>query len=110
MFLDDELLKIAREADVSTPGKIQQLNKDLCRKCQDYYKSNLPADSALSPKKIKMVLDKTFNLWDSFVRMAKKDDSRQLNILANLFEKYSFKYQFLQNEDMNKIYNKLKQS
>ena len=39
--------------------------------------------------------------------MAKKDSDKTINLLAPLFEKCSFKWQFLQNEEMAKIYNKL---
>jgi len=106
MFLDDELLKIAKEADATTPEGLQKLNIDLCEKCEGYYKSKLGADM-FNPKQIKVTLDKTFNLWDNFVKMAKKDSDKTLNILATLFEKHSFKHQFLQNEEMNKIYTKL---
>lgn len=41
MFLDDELLEMCRVADCSEPDNIQQLNVDLCRKCEDYYKSKI---------------------------------------------------------------------
>lgn len=105
MFLDDELLKIAKEADATTPEGLQKLNVDLCKKCEGYYKSKLGVD--MNPRQIKVTLDRTFNLWDSFVKMAKKDSDKTLNILAPLFEEYSFKHQFLQNEEMNKIYTKL---
>jgi spore cortex formation protein SpoVR/YcgB (stage V sporulation) len=106
MFLDDELLKMAKEADITTLEGIQKLNVDLCQKCEVYYKSKL-TDNMPHPSQIKATLDKTFNLWDSFVRMAKKDSDKQLNILAPLFEKHSFKHQFLQNEEMNRIYTNL---
>lgn len=106
MFLDDELLKMAKEADITTVEGINKLNVDLYRKCEDYYKSKLPENMPASSQ-IKTILDKTFNLWDNFVRMAKKDSNKQLNILAPLFDKYSFKYQFLQNKDLNRIYQKL---
>jgi hypothetical protein len=107
MFLDDELLKIAKEADATTPEGLQKLNVDLCEKCESYYKSKLGGSGIPHPSQIKATLDRTFNLWDSFVKMAKKDSDKKLNILAPLFEKHSFKHQFLQNEEMNKIYTKL---
>ncbi len=105
MFLDEELLLMCMCSEADTPEKIQQLNIDVCVKCEGYYKSKLHATS--SQTEIKVVLDRTFNLFDSFVRMAKKDADVKLNILGKMFEKYTYKSQFLSNEKMNNIYNKL---
>lgn len=41
MFLDEELFQICKNADCSTPENIQQLNVDLCNKCESYYKSKI---------------------------------------------------------------------
>lgn len=106
MFLDDELLQIAKNANVTTEEGLQKLNVDLCEKCEGYYKIKLGADM-FNTRQIKVTLDRTFNMWDSFVKMAEKDSDKTLNILAPLFKKHSFKHQFLQNEEMNRIYQKL---
>ncbi|MBE9469000.1 MAG: hypothetical protein IMY72_11875 [Bacteroidetes bacterium] len=106
MFLNEELLKIAKKADVTRTEEIQKLNADLCEKCEEYYKSRL-GDDMSDTKKIKAVLDRTFNLWDSFVRMAEKDSDIKINILAGLFKKHSFRHQFLSNKKISIIYNKL---
>jgi len=105
MFLDDELLKMCKDANISVSHDVQQLNSDLCKKCESHYKSKLDDKSA--PHHIKITLKKTFNLWDSFVRMAKKDEDKTLNILGDLFEEFSFKNQFLKNEEINRLYQSL---
>lgn len=106
MFLDDELLKICEAIEISANQDIQELNKILYRKCEDYYKSKINP-MQMSPKDVKVILDRTFNLFDSFVRMALKSEKSHVKILGKLFKEFTFKKQFLSNEKMNKIYNKL---
>ena len=105
MFLDDELLKMCGISDAGKPELVQKLNVDICKKCEDYYKTGL--NELSTGKEIKIRLDKTFNLFDSFVRMALKSEDFQTRTLGELFKKYTFKKQFLSNEKMNEIYNKL---
>ena len=105
MFLDDELLKICEDAITTTPQDIQELNKTLCGKCEDYYRKKI--NKNMTPKEVKVILDRTFNLFDSFVRMALKSNISQLKILGELFKEFTFKKQFLSNDEMNKVYSKL---
>jgi hypothetical protein len=108
MFLDDELLKLTKEANINTPEDIQVLNTKLCHKCEDFYKKKLISDiNGQTKTQMLVILNKTFNFWDSFVRMLKTDGDKELNILAILFERYSFKYQFLKNKEMLKVYKEL---
>ena len=104
MFLDDELLQICRDTICDTPESIQQLNEDLCKKCEKYYKERISKD--MNAKNVKVILDKTFNLWDSFTRMAIKEGGK-MAILGELFSKYTFKKQLLLNEKLADVYNKL---
>ena len=106
MFLDDELLGICEKAQLSNPDNIQELNKTLCEKCEDYYKSKINP-MQMSPKDVKVILDRTFILFDSFVRMALKSENDRIKILGKLFEQFTFKQQFLSNEKMKGIYTKL---
>ena len=105
MFLDDELIQFCRNAELNTPEAIQQLNIDVCKKCEDYYKGKLYKNATNND--VKVILNKIFNLFDSFVRMAKKDKNKTMNIIGDLFEKYTFKKQFLQNKEMDIIYKSL---
>jgi len=104
MFLDDELLEMCSVADCSEADNIQQLNVDLCRKCEAYYKSKIVPN--MPKKDVKVVLDKTFNLWDSFTRMAIKEGGR-MALLGEMFSKYTFKQQFLSHDEMARIYGSL---
>jgi hypothetical protein len=105
MFLDDELLKMCKDADLDTSEGIQQLNKDLCAKCESYYKSKLHPN--IKKSELKVILDRTFKLWDSFVRMAENNEDPIINSVSRIFKKHSFKYQLLQNDEINRIYSSL---
>ena len=41
MFLDDELFKMVESSNPTTPMEINQLNIDVCDKCQEYYKQRI---------------------------------------------------------------------
>ena len=94
MFLDDQLLEMCKNTDCAIPENLQKLNKDLCDACQTYYRGKIYI--GMPNKEAKVVLDKTFNFWDSFVCMALKSDDFSLKLLGKLFQEYSFKKHFLQ--------------
>jgi hypothetical protein len=101
MFLDDELLEICKNDDCSEAVDIQQLNVDLCAKCETYYKAKIYPN--ISKKEAKAVIDRTFNLLDSFTRMAIKEGGR-MSLLGELFQTHTFKKQLLSNDEMARIY------
>jgi len=105
MFLDEELLIMCKNADCSTIENIQKLNLDLCTKCESYYKSRMNPN--MSMRELKALLDKTFNLWDSFTRMAIKEGG-MMKLMGTLFQSQSFKKQWLSNPEIARIYNNLK--
>ena len=105
MFLDDKLLQICKEWDCSTPEKIQELNQKLCRECESYYKTKL--NPSLSKYEVKTILDRTFNLWDSFVRMALENKDTKLIVLGAVYKEYSFKSQLMKNDEIVEIYIRL---
>ena len=105
MFLDEELIEICKNSEANTPEKIQQLNVDICVKCEEYYKSKLTPIA--TQREIKTLLDRTFNLFDSFVRTAKKSSDYKIKLLGEMFEKTTYKTQFLQNPDMFRLYSSL---
>ena len=102
MFLDNELLQMYEQSEPDTPEKLQQLNRDICLKCEVYYKSRL--NPKMTNNEIKIILDRTFNLFNSFVKMAIKSDSKKVRILGKMFEGHTFKKQFLENNEVAKIY------
>jgi hypothetical protein len=105
MFLDDELLQMCKEMKDYSTEAIQQLNKDICKRCEQYYKSKI-TDST-PPSDVKSIIDRTFNLFDSFVRMAKDSDYVSLNILGVMFDKNSFRSQTMANDEFRKSYDGL---
>lgn len=104
MFLDDELLEMCKNTDCIEAEEIQQLNVDLCKKCEQYFKSRIYPNMA--KKELKAIMDRTFNLWDSFTRMAVKEGGK-MKILGEMFQTHSFKKQFLSNDKIAQIYNSL---
>ena len=103
MFLDDELLQICKNYDCTIPENIQKLNIDLKTKCEEYYKARITPN--MTDIELKVILDRVFNLWDSFVKMLLKD--KVLTVLGHLFKEHSFKKEFLSNEKLNEVYQKL---
>lgn len=104
MFLDDELLEMCKVAELETPQNIKELNNALCVKCEEYFKNRLT--EKMTNKEVKTILDRTFNLWDSFVRSLVKGDYA-MKILAEFFGEHSFKNQLLANENVARVYNSL---
>lgn len=105
MFLDDELLEMVKSSDAKTAEDIQQLNVDVCDKCQEYYKQRITP--GMPKREVKVIFDKTFKLFDSFVRQLKNSDNRILQIYGEMFEKVTFKQQFMNNEHLRKLYEEL---
>ena len=105
MFLDDKLLKMCEESEINTPEDVQEFNNNIFQKCMSHFNKNLNDYS--TQKEIKTAIDRIFNLFDSFVKNAKKSNIREVKILGEMFEIYTFKKQFLADEKINEIYNKL---
>ena len=105
MFLDDELLKMCETADLFTTEGVNKLNVDICDKCQEYYKQRITR--GMPKREAKVIFDRTFKLFDSFVRQAKNSEQIKLQIVGEMFEKHSFKQQFMNNEHLRKVYEDL---
>ena len=105
MFLDEQLLQTCIDYNGTSPGEVNNLNKTLCGQCESYYKSKIKSDT--TDREVKAILDRTFNLWDSFIRMALKHDDAVVVILGELFQKHTFKYQLLNDEQIKNYYIKL---
>jgi len=103
MFLDDQLIQVCKDAEINNPDDVQLTYDKLIDTCQDYYKSQV----LRTRTDVKIIIDRTFNLWDSFVRMALKSENIQVVILGELCEKYSFKNTFLSDEKLGPFYNTL---
>lgn len=106
MFLDDKLLKLVVNCKADKPEDIQKLYKDVMNECQDYYKAKI-SPLQITAHELKVVLNKTFNLYDSFVRMALKHDEYKVKKLGELFQKHTFKMEFMKDDELAGIYNSL---
>lgn len=102
MFLDDKMLNICENAIINNSDDVRILATNIYKECEVYFKSKVYKD--MPNKELKSILDKTFNLFDSFVRNAEKSDNKQLQILGDLFKDHTFKKQFLSNKDMYRVY------
>ncbi len=106
MFLDDALYQRVKEYDGTEPEHIQELNNDLLNMCVEYWQKLLIAGARKNEMKIHW--DRTFNLWNSFIRQLRKDNDTVPTItaiFADLFEKHSYKKAFFKDEEMKRIYN-----
>jgi arginyl-tRNA--protein-N-Asp/Glu arginylyltransferase len=106
MFFDDELLKMVVDCKADEPEDVQAIYREVCNKCQDYYKVRINPNEITS-KELKVLINKTFRLFDSFVRMAKKHEQPKVKILGNMFEKHPFKDEFMKDKELSDIYNSL---
>jgi len=106
MFLDDELLNLCNETELKTSEDAAQLQKELFRKCEDYYKTNI-AQYSQTNESLKALLDKTFKLYDSFVRMLEKQTDSKSQILVCTFKTYTFKDAFFESTKLTEVYEKL---
>jgi len=105
MFLDDKLLKMVMDSDLSNHDEIQNTFANLCVECEIQYKSKLNNNS--SDKQIKASLDRVFNSWESFIRMGKKINDIPKYKFILVLETHSFKKQFLADDTLRRIYNSL---
>jgi len=103
MFLDDKLIQLCENTEANTPELIQQLNVDICKECDNNWKSKLSDNSTY--KEVKIAMDRTFKSFDLFVITAKKSDDLKIKQLGIMFEKHNYKKQLLSHEEISKIYN-----
>jgi hypothetical protein len=103
MFLDNEVLEICKKAKLDTPEDVQGFYAEVCNKFDDYRRNNMNA--FMTGKEIKSVINKTFNLWNSTVRMCLKSGDHKLIIIGEMLQKYSFKDVFLKDKEMKRIYD-----
>lgn len=95
------ITEIYKQADITTSDGIQKLNVDLKRRCVEYYQKQIIP--TMTYEDVKVLLDRTFNLWDSFINKMLRGDLRMI-IIGGLFRKYGFKETFLENKELAEIY------
>ena len=105
MFLDDQLIEICLNAEIDQPGSVQQTYNKLIDVCQDYYKNQIRI--GMTKKEVKIIIDRTFKLWDSFVRTAVEHDNNQVVIIGTLCQAYTFKNAFMNDLKLAAFYNSI---
>jgi hypothetical protein len=59
----------------------------------------------MSYKDVSLLLDRTFNLWDSFCKTLIKGDTI-MKMLGEILLEHSFKMQLLSNDEVASVYNR----
>jgi|ERR1700741_292289 len=101
-FLDDILYKQAINRDIQSDTDVKDLINELFKICEDYWKSKVTLGVTTKPE-LKILLDRSFTCWDSFVRRLKKEKWS----FSYILEKYSYKEIFMQDDKFRDIYNNL---
>ncbi len=105
MFLDEKLLAICKEAQITEGEDLQKLTTRLIDECQDYYKGRIEA--GMLKKSAKTVIDRTFGHWDSFVRMALSSNDNKLRILGELYKEHTLRKIFLADPELGRLYKEI---
>lgn len=101
MFLDDQLHQITKETVLRGHNDFVDMINELYKICDNKWKKEF-FDSK-SKKEIKSMFDQVFNGWDLFVKKLEKENYK----FSDEVKKYSYKIQFMENEELNKFYKKL---
>ena len=102
MFLDDELINVCLDAEINEPDDVQLIYNKLIDTCQDYYKNQVHIN--MPKREVKVIIDRTFKLWDSFVRTAVKHNNPKVNTIGLLCGRYTFKDAFMRDGNLSTFY------
>jgi hypothetical protein len=100
MFLDDQLYEHVKSKKIEKPEDFKSLVCELYDICQAWYVPRITRGT--SYQEVKILFDKCFWFWDSFIKKLEKEDWW----LIDLLKKYSFKDVLLRNEKLREIYEK----
>jgi hypothetical protein len=92
-------------SDKEFSKQVNQLNRDICKECEANYKSELIRKFCLQNPQT--IIDETFNQFDLFVIKAIESDDYRLNAMGRLFQKHTYRKQFMSNPELERLYNKL---
>ena len=102
MFLDDNLIDICVNAEINGADDVQLIHDKLIDACQDYYKGQVHVN--MPKREVKVIIDRTFKLWDSFVRMAAKHGDHKVNTIGSLCRRFTFKDAFFNDTKLSSFY------
>ncbi len=100
-FLDDQLYHHVMNRQLDKSDDFKDLLNELYR-CENYWKPKVDL-GLTSTKEVKILIDRTFNGWDLFVKKLVKEKW----FLADVIVKYSYKEIFMENTELKKSYDRL---
>ena len=100
MFLDDQLYIWTKSKVLEHPEDFQSLVNELYRICEDWFKPKL--NTNMTYKEGKILMDKVFWFWNSFIKKLEKDKWFLIDILKN----YPYEKEFMSNPNLKEIYDK----
>jgi hypothetical protein len=100
-FLDDILYDHTINAEFNNVADFTNHINELYKICEDYWKPQV--NISMPTKDVKAIIDRTFNSWDLFVKRLVKEKY----YLADYISKYSYKYAYMDNSELKKIYDRL---
>lgn len=100
MFLDDQLYIWTKSKTIDTPKDFQSLVNELYRICEDWFKPKL--NTNMTYKEGKILMDKVFWFWDSFIKKLEKDNWAFIDILKD----NSYEKNYMSNPNLKEIYDK----
>ncbi len=100
MFLDDQLYECVKSSEIKKSEDFQVLVNELYGITEAYFKPKLHLGMTYAEGRL--IMDKTFKLWDLFIAKLKKENW----YLIEFLEKCSYRDTFLSNEKAKEIYNK----
>lgn len=101
-FLDDQLYHHVMNRELDKSDDFKDLLNELYRICENYWKPKVDLGST-SKREVKVLIDRTFNGWDLFVKKLVKEKW----FLADVIVKYSYKEIFMENTELKKSYDNL---
>lgn len=102
MFLDDQLYQKVKAFEIKKPEDFQTLVNELYKICENYYKPKLQPLVGCSYKDVRILIDKTFKLWDMFIEKLDKENWFLIDVLKDC----SYKKLFLSNPTLKELYEK----
>jgi hypothetical protein len=102
--LDTKLFTRCKVAHVTNLTELNNLYRDLIEMCENEYKSHIFRD--MKKTKVKLILDETFESWDSFARMCLKEEGF-LHLFGEYCQLNTFKKLLLSDKKMAMLYESL---
>ena len=97
------------DCNLNDNPNIGELYQQVIRACDDERLDKLRAlEGTVNPtkKEVKVIFDRIFNQYNSFLRMLEKEGG-EYSILSLMFRKFDYKRALFDNADLKRIYDEL---